>query len=60
MEDNTYNYTTNYNLPYPSDSTESAQVFNALEDLANAVDTAINGAVGDIASVVDSINGEVI
>lgn len=33
--------TTNYNLPYPSDYTEQADVPEAIKDLAEAVDTAL-------------------
>ena len=35
--------TTNYNLPYPSDYTEQADVPEAIKDLAEAVDTALGG-----------------
>ena len=60
MEDNTYSYTTHYNLPYPNDSTESANAFNTFEDLAKTIDTAVYNVVGNVASVLDQINGEVI
>lgn len=37
--------TTNYNLPYPSDYTEVADVPEAIKDLAEATDTALTGKV---------------
>ena len=37
--------TTNYNLPYPSDYTENADVPQAIKDLAEATDTALTEKV---------------
>lgn len=53
-----YGNTTNYNLPYPNDYTDVADVPLVVQALAEAIDTQLYNIVGDIASVLDSINGE--
>lgn len=52
--------TTHYNLPYPDDYTAIADVPLAVKNLAEATDTTIYTLIGDIATLLDTINGEVI
>lgn len=49
-----------YNLPYPTDYTGIADVPEWLKDLAEATETALQDTVGDIATALDTIQGEVI
>lgn len=44
---NTYNYTQNYNLPYPNNNQEDADLIENLQKLAEATDTALGGKVGE-------------
>ena len=42
-DSNTYDYTQNYDLPYPNDANEDADLIENLEKLAEAVDAALGG-----------------
>lgn len=61
MEDEiSYGQTTHYELPYPNDYTDMADVPEVVKELAEKIDTEMYNIVGDIADVIDTINGEVI
>lgn len=55
-----YGTTTNYELPYPNDYTDMADVPEVVKQLAEKIDTEMFGVVGDIATAIDTINGEVV
>lgn len=59
-EEMSYGTTTHYGLPYPNDYTDLADVPLVVQALAEKVDTELYSIVGNIASVLDQINGEVI
>ena len=42
-DSNTYDYTQNYDLPYPNDANEDADLIENLEKLAEAIDVALGG-----------------
>lgn len=57
MEDEiSYGTTTNYELPYPNDYTDMADVPEVVKQLAEKIDTEMFGVVGDIATAIDTIN----
>lgn len=58
MDDfNTYDYTENYNLPYPNDSSENVDLIENLTKLAEATDTALGGKAdtSDIPDLTDYV-----
>ena len=59
-EEMSYGTTTHYQLPYPNDYTDLADVPLVVQALAEKVDTELYSIVGNISSVLDQINGEVI
>lgn len=61
MEDEiSYGTTENYGLPYPNKYTDLADVPKVVKHLAETIDTEMFGVVGDIATAIDTINGEVV
>ena len=59
-EEMSYGTTTNYELPYPNDYTDMADVPLVVQALAEKIDSEMFGVVGDIATTLDTIQGEVI
>lgn len=59
-EEMSYGTTENYELPYPNDYTDLADVPLVMKALAEKIDTEMFGVVGDIATAIDTINGEVV
>jgi len=57
MEDEiSYGTTENYELPYPNDYTDMADVPEVVKQLAEKIDTEMFGVVGDIGTAIDGIN----
>ena len=57
-EEMSYGTTTNYELPYPNDYTDMADVPMVVQALAEKIDSEMFGVVGDIGEAIDLINGE--
>lgn len=57
MEDEiSYGTTTNYELPYPNDYTDMADVPEVVKQLAEKIDTEMFGVVGDIDSILQELD----
>lgn len=52
--------TPKYNIYYPTDYTAIADIPANMQEMAESIEDGIDEAVGDINTVLDTINGEVI
>lgn len=57
---NTYDYTQNYNLPYPNNNQEDADLIENLQKLAEATDSALEGKAdsSDIPDLTDYVKND--
>ena len=55
-EEMSYGHTTNYNLPYPNDYTDMADVPLVVQALAEQVDTEMLSVMGNLETILETLD----